>query len=124
MTTDEYDRLADLAEDSGGATAETLGVKGHCCFNSLQSFHSMESMAPCLGHDLYEGVFAYDIQAILDYIINKEKLLSMEQFNKKLKKCQLSARDKKNRPNGFKTRASGSKYEGTSSERCIPLPPQ
>ena len=119
MSTEEYDRLADLADASDGATAVTRGVKGHCCFNSLQSFHCMESMAPCLGHDFYEGVYAYDIQAILNHIINKEKLISIEQFNKKLKKCQMSARDKKNRPNGFKTRASGSKYEGTSSSLRI-----
>ena len=54
MTTELYDRLAGIAEEHGGATAETLGIKGHCIFNSLQSFHCIGSMAPCLGHDFFE----------------------------------------------------------------------
>ena len=119
MTPEYYDRLADIAVENGGATNETFGIKGHCCFNSLQSFHCMGSMAPCLGHDFYEGVFAYDIQAILNFIINKEKLMTADQFNYKLKKCQMSIRDKKNRPNGFKTRSQNAKYEGTSSSLRI-----
>ena len=119
MSPERYDQLADVATANGGACPESLGIKGHCCFNSLQSFHCMESMAPCLGHDFYEGVFAYDVQAILNHIINKEKLMTAEQFNLKLKGCKMSARDRKNRTNGFKTRAPNSKYEGSSSSLRI-----
>ena len=64
-------------------------------------------------------MFAYDIQEILNHIVNKEKLITAEQFNLKLKNCQMSIRDRKNRPNIFKTRSSGSKYEGTSSSLRI-----
>ena len=119
LTPDLYDKLADIAVENGGATKETLGIKGHCTFNSLKSFHCIGSLAPCLGHDYYEGVFAYDIQAILTYIINTEKLITADQFNLKLKKCEMSERDRKNRPNGFKTRATNSKYEGTSGSLRI-----
>ena len=44
------------------------------------------------------------------------KLLSVEQFNNSLKKCKLSKRDAGNRPNCFKTRKIGSKYEGGAGQ--------
>ena len=74
----------------------------------------MQQMPPCLGHDYYEGVYTYDIQFYLDYIINKEKLIDAEDFNKKLKGFKLSQRDSKNRPKEFKTRKKGAKYEGNA----------
>ena len=71
-------------------------------------------MPPCLGHDFYEGVVAYDVQHLLDFMINKEKLISVETFNKKLQEFKLNQRDAKNRPNIFKTRKKNSKYEGSA----------
>ena len=67
-----------------------------------------------LGHDFYEGVFAYDVQHYLDFVINKEKLISADEFNAKLKNIRLSERDAKNRPKYFKTRAANSKYQGNA----------
>ena len=89
-------------------------VKGHCTFNQLKSFHCIGQLPPCLGPDFYEGVYAYDIQYYLDYVINKEKIIDMESFNKKLKKAILSERDGNNRPKPFKTRKKGSKFEGNA----------
>ena len=113
-TVEEYNRNADLAEESDGNDVDTCGVKRHCTFNQLTSFHCVNQMPPCLGHDYYEGVFAYDIQFYLDQMINKEKLLDAETFNKKIKCVILSERDSKNRPREFKTRKKGSKYEGNA----------
>lgn len=41
-----YDRLATVAEEEGVAQD---GVKGHCSFNKLDSFHCIGQMPPCLG---------------------------------------------------------------------------
>ena len=100
-----YDDLADAADMIVGFSAETCGIKTHCIFNSLQAFHTSRGLPPCLGHDFYEGTFSYDVQFLLDYIINKEKLLSIEDFNTNLSKCKLSERVARNRPNPFKNRA-------------------
>ena len=67
-----------------------------------------------LGHDFYEGVFAYDIQFYIDYIINHEKLLSIDDFNSNLRSIFLSDRDQKNRPKEFKVRKKDAKYEGNA----------
>ena len=123
-TADMYDENAGKAlEDE---EAETFGIKRHCTFNQLKSFHCVNQTPPCLGHDYYEGVYSYDIQFYLDYIINKEKLLDMDSFNLKLRNVMMSDRDKKNRPKDFKTRTKGSKYEGNAGSirvlsRILPL---
>ena len=109
-----YDECADLAVSLGRSSVDTKGIKGHCVLNRLQSFHCINQMPPCIGHDLLEGVFAYDVQFLLDYIINKEKLLTEEEFNSRLANIQLTERDAKNRPKPFKTRKRGSKYEGNA----------
>ena len=58
------------------------------------------------------GVFAYDVQHYLEFLICKEKLLSLEEFNKKLQNIKLSTRDAKNRPKKFKK--GPKKYEGNA----------
>jgi hypothetical protein len=112
LTKEKYDAFADLAVENGSQSEATHGIKGHCVFNVLESFHCADQCAPCLGHDYLEGCFAYDVQFYLDMIINKEKILSVEDFNNKLQKVKLSSRDAKNRPKPFKKGAN--KYEGNA----------
>ena len=112
LTKAKYDECADLAVANGTSSEETLGIKSHCVLNVLQSFHCVGQTPPCLGHDYFEGIFSYDVQHYLDFIINKEKLISVDDFNKKIKNVKLSARDAKNRPKNFKKGAK--KYEGNA----------
>ena len=112
-TVPDYNLKASKAEEDG-VSIETCGIKGHCVFNQLEAFHSILQLPPCLGHDFYEGCMAYDLQFYLDYIINKEKLMSQEEFNRRLKNVMLSSRDSKNRPREFKTRKKNTKYEGNA----------
>ena len=114
-TVEDYDECAKKAEDEEEHDREeTCGVKRNCVFNQLQSFHCILQLPPCLGHDLFEGCLSYDIQFFLDYIINKEKLISQEDFNQKIKNVLLSSRDSGNRPREFKTRKKNQKYEGNA----------
>ena len=55
FTKENYDTFANLAEENGEASAETRGIKGKCIFNSLKSYHCVDGMPPCLGHDFFEG---------------------------------------------------------------------
>ena len=115
LTKEKYDKCADLAiEMENEASEETMGIKGRCVFNNLSSFHCVDQLAPCLGHDFFEGCYAYDVQFCLEYIIFKEKLLSLDEFNEKIRCVKLSSRDAKNRPKFFKKRARNSKYEGNA----------
>ena len=114
LTEKKYDEYADLAVERGGPSKDTHGVKGHCLLNQLKSFHNVSNMPPCLGHDYFEGIFAYDVQHYLDHLLNKEKLMTIDEFNAKLSRVKLSERDAKNRPKNFKKRSVNCKYEGNA----------
>ena len=64
-------------------------------------------------HDFYEGIFRYDIQFILHFILVKEKLLTIDEFNLRLKEFRWSKREKGNKPCPFKICKAGLKYEAT-----------
>ena len=55
------------------------------------------------------------MQFLIDYIIYKEKLLTVEKFNINLSNCKLSARDAGNKPCPFKKKTNG-KYEGSAGQ--------
>ena len=91
-TPQDYDEKVVLAEENC-PSIETDGVKRNCCFNFLSSYHCIGQMPPCLGHDWFEGVFGYDIQFYIEYLIVKEKCITIEHFNDKIRKIKLSSRD-------------------------------
>ena len=115
-TEELYDASASKAE-AGDDEDGTFGVKRHCTFNQLQSFHCVKQTPACIGHDFYEGVLSYDVQFCLEYLIKKEKLISQDDFNRKLKNALLSSRDCGNRPKPF--RPGRKKFEGNANSLRI-----
>ena len=89
FTKESYDTFADLAEINGEASEDSRGIKGNCIFNVLESFHCVTGTPPCLGHDFFEGCFAYDVQHLIGFMINTEKLLTAEDFNNRVKNFKL-----------------------------------
>ena len=49
-----YDTQVQLVEEGG---TSSFGIKGRCVFNKLKSFHCVGQQPPCLGHDLFEGIY-------------------------------------------------------------------
>jgi len=48
------------------------GIKFDSVFNQLQSFHVCKpGLPPCLGHDLMEGIVAYDLALIVQELVRK-----------------------------------------------------
>ena len=107
LTREWYNKEASKAE-----AGEQSALKGHCVFNQTKAFHCVGQTPPCLGHDYFEGVVAYDIQMYLQFIVNTEKLISISELNSRIKNIPLSSRDSGNRPKEFKVRKPNSKYEG------------
>lgn len=74
------------------------GIKFDSVFNQLQSFHVCKpGLPPCLGHDLMEGVVAYDLALIVHELVRK-KWFTYEQLNCKIENFSLSPEDSKNKP--------------------------
>ena len=53
LTRAQYDKFAELATENG-PSAESMGIRGRCIFNELASFHCVDQLAPCVGHDYFE----------------------------------------------------------------------
>ncbi|XP_036150185.1 uncharacterized protein LOC118648076 isoform X1 [Monomorium pharaonis] len=74
------------------------GIKFDSVFNQLQSFHVCKpGLPPCLGHDLMEGVVAYDLALIVQELVRK-KWFTYERLNCKIEKFFLSPEDSRNKP--------------------------
>lgn len=74
------------------------GIKFASIFNSLKSFHVCSpGLPPCVAHDLFEGVVAYDLPLFLRYFI-KKKWISLELLNKRIECIKLLGADSKVRP--------------------------
>ena len=58
LTRSTYDKYADLAMENG-PSVETMGIRGRCIFNELLSFHCVDQLAPCVGHDYFEVVVLF-----------------------------------------------------------------
>ena len=113
-----YDQQVQNAE----AKEPSHGIKRRCAFNKCISFHCIDQQPPCLGHDLFEGVVAYDLQLYLQHIVTREKLIDVEELNQRIKAAHLSRRDARNRPKSFKVRKNNSKFEGNAGsirETCL-----
>ena len=73
-TPDSYNcSVVDLA-DSDALVVQ--GVKFESTFNRLKSFHVYSpGLPPCLAHDLFEGVVAYDLPLSLKYSVKNKKMV-------------------------------------------------
>ncbi|XP_066585871.1 uncharacterized protein [Prorops nasuta] len=95
----------------------TAGVKEDCLFNSLSCFHVTDNLYCDIMHDCLEGICRYEIPLILNYLININKLFSLEKFNEKLKFfCFGLTITNKFIPQFTKTHLSNSYYICSSSE--------
>ena len=74
------------------------GIKFNSVFNQLQHYHVCSpGLPPCLGHDLFEGIVAYDMKLFVDYFI-ANKWFSLKYLNKKIDDFKYSSEDRRDKP--------------------------
>ncbi|XP_034238641.1 uncharacterized protein LOC117643699 [Thrips palmi] len=73
------------------------GIKAGCEFNDLKYFHATTHLAPCLAHDLFEGVVSWDLAGIISNLI-RDKWFSRKWLNKKIKAFKCVGADSPNKP--------------------------
>lgn len=85
-------------EKGRGKKSGYQGVKFNSVFNSLESFHcASPGLPPCFGHDLMEGICAYDFKLFIDYFI-AEDWFTLHELNEAINSFQYSSRDRKDKP--------------------------
>ena len=74
------------------------GIKFNSIFNNLKHFHVCSpGLPPCLGHDLFEGVVAYDLKLFIEYFI-EIKWFTLKELNSLIENFDYSIEDKKDKP--------------------------
>ena len=74
-----------------GLQNNVSGIRQSSPFNVLQSYHvCMPGLPPCIAHDLFEGVVAYDIMLIIEYFVHKE-WFSEQHLNSRTKQFKFDA---------------------------------
>lgn len=74
------------------------GIKFDSVFNELEYYHvAQPGLPPCLGHDLFEGIVAYDMVLIIKYLI-RMKWFSYEQLNYQIENFRYRGGDALDKP--------------------------
>ncbi|KAK3921794.1 Zinc finger protein 691, partial [Frankliniella fusca] len=106
ITIQKYNQCALKAELTGHPIQ---GIKGNSMFNSLKYFHSTSHLAPCLAHDLFEGVVSWDLSAIISSLV-KDKWFSYELLNRRIRYLSCKGTDLPKKP--AYVRSKGDKLGG------------
>src|SRR6218665_2214991 len=122
-TPSSYDLVVEKlerAEEVNTIVISSEGIKFRSIFNELSTFQVCQAgLPPCLAHDLFEGVVAYDVPLLLKCFI-KAKFLTVDTLNRKIQTFQLQHSDANVRPAALSIqmkRLSGSgRLSGQTSE--------
>lgn len=87
------------ALEKKGRNNDYKGIKFDSIFNELQNYHVCSSgLPPCIGHDLFEGIVAYDLYLFIDYFIHQKKWFTLTTLNRRIEKFPYSVNDRQDKP--------------------------
>lgn len=102
-----FKEAVQLLQDNETSTVN--GVKFDSLFNGLKYFHVCQpGLPPCIGHDIFEGVVAYDLSIYIQYFVQVKKWMTYQQLNQQIKQFKLLGSDDSSVPSKV-------------SERCIKI---
>ncbi|KAE8749102.1 hypothetical protein FOCC_FOCC004271 [Frankliniella occidentalis] len=75
------------------------GVKFDSVFNQLKAFHVCQPGLPsCLGHDLAEGLVAFDLFLFIKFFVNEAEWFTYHELNEAISSFPYCSKDIKDRP--------------------------
>ena len=93
-TIESYNRAVDQAD----IDKNFEGVKFNSVFNELNNYHVCSpGLPPCLGHDLFEGIVAYDLLLYVRYFID-HGWFTLKQLNRRIENFKYSPADRTDKP--------------------------
>lgn len=95
------------------------GIKFESLFNQLNYFHVCQpGLPPCLGHDLFEGVVAYDLALYIKHFVKVKLWFTYEYFNHIIATFNYTGMDSRNKPNPINIK--GEKITGHAAQNwCL-----
>lgn len=77
----------------------TAGIKFDSLFNELTYYHVCQpGLPPCLGHDLFEGVVAYDLALYIKHLVTKDKRFTYQELNRRINQFKYLGNDAHDKP--------------------------
>jgi len=95
-TKDSYDNAVKRIKDASYNASET-GIKKSFILNDLKFFHCTEQTVPDCMHDVCEGVAPYEVQLVLQSLVDK-KFVTQELINLRLLDFDYSLSDQNSKP--------------------------
>lgn len=74
-----------------------FNIKEYCIWNDLSSFHCYKNHSVDIMHDLYEGVYRYDMALIVKFLI-QDGLFSLKELNSRLSYFDYESNEKNKPP--------------------------
>jgi hypothetical protein len=94
----DYDAAVDILCQNS-QYSEYAGIKSKSIFNYLQHFHVCQpGLPPCLAHDLFEGVVAYDMALMIHYFVRTAKWFSYDLLNSRIQQFPYEGQDARSKP--------------------------
>jgi hypothetical protein len=83
---------------SEAVLSQSLGICGPSVFNDLHYFHVCQpGLAPCLAHDLFEGVVSKDMALFIKYFV-KRKWFTYDHLNRVIERFHYVGTDASDKP--------------------------
>lgn len=116
-TVENYKDAVQLLQDS--EAADVNGIKFDSVFNCLKYFHVCQpGLPPCIGHDLFEGVVAYDLAIYLRHFVKVKKWFTYTQLNRRIMQFVYQGSDASSSP--CQVSEKGKKIGGQAAENwCL-----
>jgi len=86
------------------------GITEECTFHSITNFHITKNLCVDVMHDLYEGICRYDLGQLLNRLINKDKLFSLQRLNNRIYSFDYGDNHSTNIPPSININALKNKY--------------
>lgn len=96
-TTASYEEASASADDDSHSTG-VRSKKFNCIFNKLKDFHACDPrLAPCVAHDIFEGVITYDFSDILHHCV-VNGWFTYKILIKRIAQFEYGLQDSRNKP--------------------------
>ena len=100
-------------------------MKFDSVFNSLLYFHVCQpGLPPCIGHDLFEGIVAYDLAIYLKYFVKEKRCFTYPQLNRRIRQVSYQGSDASSAPPEVSekgVRLGGQAAENWTLLRLLPI---
>lgn len=90
--------IENYAVDVSADSVSDTGIKHSVIWNEIDGYHVTNNWAFDIMHDMLEGVCNYDMQNVINYILNKRKFITLHALNSRIQAFDYGLDEGGNKP--------------------------